>query len=116
MFLSGSTKQTVVYNPRRRLQPMALQYMLARMTTMFMLLMDKLVLISFYINERRRKYIRLLFLNFFFLPGIVVWTYLTGGSVGASPVVSASGTVYVGSDDHNIYALDGRTGKVFLYS
>jgi outer membrane protein assembly factor BamB len=32
------------------------------------------------------------------------WRYVTGGPVPSSPVV-ANNTVYVGSNDHNVYAL-----------
>src|SRR5581483_5259224 len=38
------------------------------------------------------------------------WHALTGGAVAASPAVVA-GTVYVGSDDKVLYALDAATGK-----
>ena len=38
------------------------------------------------------------------------WSYLTGGIVDSSPAV-ADGVVYVGSQDHTLYALDARTGK-----
>jgi outer membrane protein assembly factor BamB len=36
------------------------------------------------------------------------WSYLTGGTVGTPTVVG--GVVYVGSSNHNIYALDATTG------
>jgi outer membrane protein assembly factor BamB len=39
------------------------------------------------------------------------WAYTTGGLVDSSPAV-AGGTVYVGSDDNNVYALDAATGDV----
>ena len=38
------------------------------------------------------------------------WTYTTGSSVYSSPAV-ANGTLYVGSDDGNIYALNATTGS-----
>jgi len=38
-----------------------------------------------------------------------VWSYTTGASVESSPTV-ANGTVYIGSWDHNVYALDATTG------
>ncbi len=38
------------------------------------------------------------------------WTYTTGDAIDSSPVVDG-GVVYVGSRDHNLYALDARTGK-----
>jgi eukaryotic-like serine/threonine-protein kinase len=41
----------------------------------------------------------------------VRWTFRTGAAVISTPVV-ASGTVYVGSSDHNLYALDAATGAL----
>lgn len=41
--------------------------------------------------------------------GGVKWKFKTGGMVISSPVVSDS-TVYVGSTDHNLYAIDAMTG------
>jgi len=43
-------------------------------------------------------------------PGQVKWFYATGGPVDSSPALGADGTVYVGSLDQNVYALDGSTG------
>jgi outer membrane protein assembly factor BamB len=40
----------------------------------------------------------------------VRWRFVTGGRVNSSPAWS-SGTVYVGSDDGNLYAVDGATGR-----
>jgi outer membrane protein assembly factor BamB len=34
------------------------------------------------------------------------WRYPTGGAVRSSPAIAADGTVYVGSDDHYLYAFD----------
>ncbi|HWD38727.1 MAG TPA: PQQ-binding-like beta-propeller repeat protein [Fimbriimonas sp.] len=47
--------------------------------------------------------------------GNVLWTFLgsaapAGTGLGSSPVVAADGTVYVGTADGNLYALDGTTG------
>ncbi|MGO9221628.1 MAG: PQQ-binding-like beta-propeller repeat protein [Streptosporangiaceae bacterium] len=42
---------------------------------------------------------------------MVRWSYTTGGQVHFSPAVAA-GTVYVGSDDGKVYALDAATGHV----
>ena len=39
------------------------------------------------------------------------WTFRTGGAVISTPVV-ASGTVYFGSSDHNLYALDAASGAL----
>ena len=43
-------------------------------------------------------------------PGSVLWEFETGGEVWSSPAVGADGTVYVGSEDNKVYALDGKTG------
>ena len=40
-------------------------------------------------------------------PLVPVWKFKTGGPVNSSPVV-VDGTLYVGSDDHRIYALHAR--------
>lgn len=39
------------------------------------------------------------------------WTYETGGDHWSSPVV-ADGTVYIGSYDHHLYAIDAATGDL----
>lgn len=39
-------------------------------------------------------------------PGTERWTYTTGNSVASSPAVSADGTVYVGSQDGRLYAIN----------
>ncbi|PSK95986.1 outer membrane protein assembly factor BamB [Murinocardiopsis flavida] len=44
------------------------------------------------------------------LPGFQPWSVRTGGPIDWSPVV-ADGTVYAGSCDHKVYALDARTGQ-----
>ena len=38
--------------------------------------------------------------------GSLKWKYATGEVVRSSPAVGADGTVYVGSDDKNLYALN----------
>jgi outer membrane protein assembly factor BamB len=38
--------------------------------------------------------------------GALAWSYTTGGTVSSSPVIGADGTVYVGSSDDNLYALN----------
>ncbi len=44
------------------------------------------------------------------VPGLnELWSFPTGSSVGSSPAV-ANGVVYVGSGDHNVYALNATTG------
>jgi len=40
----------------------------------------------------------------------VKWSFLTGGPIISSPAIGADGTLYVGSDDYNLYALDSLTG------
>jgi outer membrane protein assembly factor BamB len=39
------------------------------------------------------------------------WTFPASGGVDSSPV-NFQGVVYVGSDDHNVYAVDEHTGKM----
>ena len=43
--------------------------------------------------------------------GDLLWSFETGGMVRSSPAIGSDGTVYVGSTDHKVYALDGKTGK-----
>ena len=43
-------------------------------------------------------------------PGTVLWEFETGGLVESSPAIGFDGTVYVGSADKKVYALDGRSG------
>ncbi len=38
------------------------------------------------------------------------WQFQTEGSIFSSPAVGADGTVYIGSEDFKVYALDGQTG------
>lgn len=46
-------------------------------------------------------------------PGVYAsWTFPTGGQVYTSPVIGADGTVFVGSCNANLYALEGKTGSV----
>src|SRR5690242_15830004 len=40
----------------------------------------------------------------------VKWKFRTGGAVMSSPAV-IGGTVYIGSTDHHLYALDAATGE-----
>ena len=44
--------------------------------------------------------------------GSVVWSYKTDGAIVASPKVNLDGTVFVGSHDKALYALDGKTGSI----
>ena len=42
--------------------------------------------------------------------GTAKWEFLTGGGVQSSPAIGSDGTVYVGSMDNKVYALNGATG------
>ena len=44
--------------------------------------------------------------------GLKKWSRATGNAVEAAPAIGADGTLYVGSDDHNLYALNSATGAV----
>lgn len=46
-------------------------------------------------------------------PGVnhIVWQFRTGAPIVASPTI-ADGTLYIGSDDHNLYAIDARSGRL----
>ena len=43
-------------------------------------------------------------------PGTVLWEFETGGGVYSSPAIGSDGTVYVGSKDNKLYALNGNSG------
>ena len=43
-------------------------------------------------------------------PGKLIWEFETGGDVDSSPAIGSDGTVYVGSDDNKLYAINGKTG------
>ena len=46
-------------------------------------------------------------------PGNVLWKYSTRGKVSSSPALSPDDKVlFVGSDDHNMYALDAASGEL----
>ncbi len=38
--------------------------------------------------------------------GALKWAFLTGGDVFSSPAIGSDGTIYVGSDDYNLYAIN----------
>jgi outer membrane protein assembly factor BamB len=45
------------------------------------------------------------------LPGDERWSFTVGGGTPYStPAIAANGTLYIGSDDHKLYALDGTSG------
>ena len=43
-------------------------------------------------------------------PGTLLWSFETGDDVRSSPAIGTDGTVYVGSYDNKVYALNGKTG------
>jgi hypothetical protein len=44
-------------------------------------------------------------------PGDLIWEFRTGSYVASSPAIGADGTVYVGSDESGVYALDGNRAR-----
>ena len=42
--------------------------------------------------------------------GIKLWEFETGGKVTSSPAIGSDGTVYVGSHDNKLYAINGKSG------
>jgi glucose dehydrogenase len=42
--------------------------------------------------------------------GVKLWEFETGGSVDSSPAIGSDGTVYVGSRDNKLYAINGKSG------
>jgi outer membrane protein assembly factor BamB len=43
-------------------------------------------------------------------PGTVLWEFETGGLVRSSTAIGSDGTVYVGSDDRKLHAINGKSG------
>ncbi|MFM1557275.1 MAG: PQQ-binding-like beta-propeller repeat protein, partial [Limisphaerales bacterium] len=43
-------------------------------------------------------------------PGTVLWEFETGNEVVSSPAIGSDGTVYVGSKDNKLYAINGKSG------
>jgi outer membrane protein assembly factor BamB len=43
-------------------------------------------------------------------PGAKKWEFITGNRVVTSPAIGSDGTVYAGSEDNKVYALNGSTG------
>ncbi|MDP7012075.1 MAG: PQQ-binding-like beta-propeller repeat protein, partial [Verrucomicrobiota bacterium] len=43
-------------------------------------------------------------------PDNVLWEFETGGVVYSSPAIGSDGTVYVGSLDNKLYAINGKSG------
>ncbi|MBA7653130.1 Outer membrane protein assembly factor BamB [subsurface metagenome] len=48
-------------------------------------------------------------------PGTLKWAFLTGGGIYSSPAIDSDGTIYVGSWDNNLYAInpDGTLKWIF---
>jgi outer membrane protein assembly factor BamB len=44
--------------------------------------------------------------------GSQLWAFETNGSIFSSPAVGSDGTVYVGSNDNHLYALDPDDGSL----
>ena len=42
--------------------------------------------------------------------GTILWEFKTGDQVTSSPAIGSDGTVYVGSWDSKLYALNGKSG------
>ena len=42
--------------------------------------------------------------------GVKLWEFETGGLVYSSPAIGSDGTVYVGSLDKKLYAINGKSG------
>ncbi|MDC0218905.1 PQQ-binding-like beta-propeller repeat protein, partial [Verrucomicrobia bacterium] len=42
--------------------------------------------------------------------GVKLWEFETGSSVYSSPAIGPDGTVYVGSPDKKLYAINGKSG------
>jgi S1-C subfamily serine protease len=45
-----------------------------------------------------------------FAEGTKKWEFETGSSVSSSPAIGSDGTVYVGSNDNKLYAIQGSSG------
>ena len=49
-------------------------------------------------------------------PGDEIWSFRFGGSdVYSSPAVGSNGTIYVGSDDNNLYAINPDGSKKWVF-
>ena len=48
--------------------------------------------------------------------GTLKWVYPTGGEVSSSPAIAPNGTIYVGSNDHNLYAINPNGTKKWSYT
>jgi outer membrane protein assembly factor BamB len=43
--------------------------------------------------------------------GQEIWSFQTGDVVRATPTIAPDGTIYIGSTDHKLYAIEGATGE-----
>ncbi|MCK5561342.1 MAG: PQQ-binding-like beta-propeller repeat protein [Thermoplasmata archaeon] len=48
--------------------------------------------------------------------GDLLWNYSTSGSVASSPAIGSDGTIYVGSDDYNLYAINPNGTKKWNFT
>jgi len=48
--------------------------------------------------------------------GTLKWSYTTGNSINSSPAIGADGTIYVGSEDGNLYAINPNGGLKWSYT
>ncbi len=46
----------------------------------------------------------------------LAWTFTTGGSISSSPALASDGTIYVGSTDNKLYAVNGDGTKKWEFS
>ena len=44
------------------------------------------------------------------------WNYTTGGGINSSPAIGSDGTIYVGSTDHNLYAINPDDSLKWSYT
>ena len=51
----------------------------------------------------------------FLLPGTLKWKYQTGDVILSTPVIGSDGTIYIGSNDYKLYAInaDGMPANPF---
>ncbi|MGM0510107.1 MAG: PQQ-binding-like beta-propeller repeat protein [Thermoplasmatota archaeon] len=47
--------------------------------------------------------------------GTVGWKFSTGNSIYSSPAIGGDGTIYVGSNDHNLYAINSNGTEKWLF-
>ncbi len=49
-------------------------------------------------------------------PGTLKWSYTTGGPIISSPAIGADGTIYVGSEDYRLYAVNPNGTLKWAYA